>query len=128
MSLWRKVKSVLLGNAPPPPPSAVETETDVAKKKKSPTRAPRKNDPADAAGWVERATELLREGKHAEAVEGFSKAIGLDASCAKAFAGRGVALEALGRPEEAKADYKTSIGIELRGALKSEYGYTPPQT
>jgi len=106
----------------------------VAKKKKSPTdpgrRATRarKKDPQDAAGWVERATELLRDGQHAEAVAGFTKAIEMDANCAKAFAGRGVAFEALGKAEEAKADYKTSIGIELRGVLKAEYGYTPPGT
>ncbi|HEX7900429.1 MAG TPA: tetratricopeptide repeat protein [Planctomycetota bacterium] len=87
-----------------------------------PTRV-RLKDPTDAPGWVERATELLRGGEHQKAVEGFTKAIELDANLAKAYAGRGVAYEALGRAEEAKADYKTSIGIELRGVLKSEYGY-----
>jgi Flp pilus assembly protein TadD len=125
VSLWRRLKSKLLGS--PPPPSAPLESDDVAKKKKSPTRAP-KSEPADAAGWIDRATQLLRDGKHAEAVEGFTKAIQLDAHCAKAYAGRGVALEALGRADEAKADYTTSIGIELRGTLKTEYGYTPPQT
>ena len=106
---------------------APDTESTVPNKKptesgKRATRVPVK-EPKDAAGWVDRATELLRGGEHQRAVEGFTKAIELDANLAKAYAGRGVAYEALGRAEEAKADYKTSIGIELRGVLKSEYGY-----
>ena len=126
MSLWQRMKSKLVG--PPPPPSpAPETESAVRNKKptesgKRATRVPAK-EPKDAAGWVDLATELLRGGEHQKALEGFTKAIELDAGLAKAYAGRGVAYEALGRAEEAKADYKTSIGIELRGVLKAEYGY-----
>jgi Tfp pilus assembly protein PilF len=128
VSLWRRMKDKLVGAPPPPTPAAPETESAVRKKKptepgrRSPTRVPAK-EPQDAAGWVERATELLRGGEHQKAVEGFTRAIELDVNLAKAYAGRGVAYEALGRAEEAKADYKTSIGIELRGVLKSEYGY-----
>ena len=138
MSLWQRMKSKLIGTPPPPPapPPVVppsppsrppETETSVRKNKPSETgrRATRtrSKEPKDAAGWVERAIELLRAGESEKAVAGFTRAIELDANLAKAYAGRGVAFEALGRQEEAKADYKTSIGIELRGVLKAEYGY-----
>jgi tetratricopeptide (TPR) repeat protein len=129
VSLWGRMKARLVGAPPPaaPPPPSPETETSVRKKKPTETgrRATRVPgpEPKDAAGWVERATELLRGGEAQKAVEGFTKAIELDATLAKAYAGRGVAYEALGRAEEAKADYKTSIGIELRGVLKAEYGY-----
>jgi len=134
VSLWQRVKAKLLRTPAPPPPASPPAETETAVRKKKPTdpgrrsTKTRKREPKDAEGWVERATELLRGGDAEQAVAGFTKAIELDGSCAKAFAGRGVALEALGRSEEAKADYKTSIGIELRGVLKAEYGYTPPKS
>ena len=130
MSLWQRMKAKLVGAAPPsPPPAPPAPSTETSVRKNKPTETGRRatkvrlKDPTDAPGWVERATELLRGGEHEQAVAGFTKAIELDADCAKAYAGRGVAFEALGRAEEAKADYKTSIGIELRGVLKSEYGY-----
>lgn len=134
MSLWQRMKAKLIGAPPPPPPAPVApppppppTETSVRKKKSTETgrRATkvRVKEPKDAAGWVDHAVELLRGGEHQKAVEGFTRAIELDVNFAKAYAGRGVAFEALGRQEEAKADYKTSIGIELRGVLKAEYGY-----
>lgn len=123
MSLWQRMKSKLVGTAPvPPPPEAPVRKNKPTETGRRATRV-RVKEPTDAPGWVEHATALLRGGEHEQAVAGFTKAIELDASCAKAYAGRGVAYEALGRAEEAKADYKTSIGIELRGVLKSEYGY-----
>lgn len=134
MSLWQRMKAKLVGSPPPPaapPPPAPKTETQVRKKKTTESGRSTKSrakDPKDAAGWVEKATELLRGGEAEKAVAGFTRAIELDQACAKAYAGRGVALEALGRAEEAKADYKTSIGIELRGVLKNEYGYKPPES
>ncbi len=127
MSLWQRMKSKLVGAPPVPPPAPPAPEASVRKSKPTETgrRATRVRlkEPTDAPGWVEHATALLRGGEAEQAVAGFSKAIALDASCAQAYAGRGVAYEALGRAEEAKADYKTSIGIELRGVLKAEYGY-----
>ena len=116
MSLWQRMKAKLVGVPPPPPPApAPETETSVRKKKptetgRRPTRVP-VQEPTDAAGWVEHATELLRSGEHQRALEGFTKAIELDAALAKAYAGRGVAYEALGRPEEGLSDTERGIAL-----------------
>jgi Flp pilus assembly protein TadD len=65
----------------------------------------------------------VREGQAEQALPDFARAIALDGNFSKAYAARGVAYEALGRADEAKADYRKSIEIELRGVLRSEYGY-----
>lgn len=129
MSLWQRMRSKLTGKppaAPPPPPPAPEPpplatyEVRLRPRTETARRVP---EPADAAGWVEKGLALVREGQAELALADFARAIGLDAGFAKAYAARGVALEALGRGDEAKADYRKSIEIELRGVLKSEYGY-----
>ena len=93
--------------------------------------APRKTDsPAPLSGaleYCERGTRRLHSGEIDAAIADFSSAIGLDAGCSKAYAGRGVALERAGKTDEAKKDYAKSIEIELRVALKAEYGYDVPK-
>src|SRR5687767_2721481 len=97
------MKTKLIGAPPPPPPPAPAPETETSVRKKKPTETGRRAtrvpvpEPKDAAGWVERGTELLRGGEHQKALESFTQAIALDADLAKAYAGRGVAYEALGR-------------------------------
>ena len=118
MGLKRAVEGLLsrLKRTPSKPP-----ETQVAK---APTRVP--CSPSTAQDYCDRGTERLRSGELEAAIADFSSAIGLDAACSKAYAARGVALERCGKPEDAKKDYAKSIEIDLRGVLKSEYGYERP--
>ncbi len=135
MSIWQRMRSKLTGKPPaveppppapePPPIAAYDTKLRTKKPTETGRRATRVpvKEPVDAAGWVEKGLSLVREGQAELALADFARAIALDENFSKAYAARGVAFEALGRGDEAKADYRKSIEIELRGVLKSEYGY-----
>lgn len=130
MRLKRAVEGILskLKRTPPPPPPK-KAETRVTK---AGTRVPKPKTVApaplaSAQAYCDRGTERLRSGELEAAIADFSSAIGLDAGCAKAYAGRGVALERSGKTDDAKKDYAKSIEIELRVALKAEYGYDVPK-
>jgi tetratricopeptide (TPR) repeat protein len=77
----------------------------------------------DAKGHFDRGVALLREGEAEKALADLDRAVELAPDFSQAYATRGVALERLGRAEDARRDYAKSIEIDLRGALKSEYGY-----
>ena len=100
----------------PPPPAAVEPPP-----RAKPASVPK----LDAKGHFDRAVALLREGETEKSIADFDRAIELDPAYSQAWASRGVAHERAGRAEEARRDYAKSIEIDLRGALKSEYGYDP---
>lgn len=60
--------------------------------------------PTTRSGYIERGSAFLDEGRYAEALKDFDKAVDLDPGSAEALAGRGLAHAWLGQSAAAKAD------------------------
>ncbi len=77
-------------------------------------------DAPDAGRICLEATLRFHQGDPGKALAGFQRAAELDPRWADAYAGRAAALAALGRLEEAEADYGMALGLEPREAAYFE--------
>lgn len=75
--------------------------------------------PKDSESWYYLGRTKYNENRFQEAVHAFDECLRLDSRNTKAQANRGLALEGLGRTDDALAAYRIAIAIQAQGAAKS---------
>jgi tetratricopeptide (TPR) repeat protein len=68
--------------------------------------------PGDARAWHNLGTALADDGRDAEAVKDFTRAVELDPLYVSAYAHRGISYSALGKYPEAIADYEKALELD----------------
>jgi tetratricopeptide (TPR) repeat protein len=76
-------------------------------------------DPKDSESWYYLGRTKYNENYFQEAIKAFEECLGLDSKNTKARANLGLALEGLGRTEDALKAYRKAIAIQADGATKS---------
>ncbi len=77
-------------------------------------------DPDTAAGHLERALQLEREGRAEDAVKSYQEAVALDPAAADAYIRMGLLLRGLGRDEEANAAFDAALALRADAASASK--------
>ena len=114
-----------VAQAPPPVASAAPTRVEARRPRPAPASKPAVPRRGDDLAHLRKGVVLQARGEHGAAIEEFTKAIAADAGCIEAYASRGISLEALGEVARAKADYATSIEVEVKAGIAAHLAAAP---